>query len=46
MFSACADIDRKSVAHVGDQLLLVCAARDCDVIAGSETPTVIGCHVT
>jgi len=46
MFIACANIDRKYEAHVGEQLLLVCAARDFDVIAGSDTPTVIGCHVT
>jgi len=43
MFSACADVDRKSAAHVGDQLVLDCAARD--VIAGSGTPTGIGCPV-
>jgi len=46
VYGACAVLDWKSAANVGKHLLRVCATRDRDVITGSVTRTVIGCHVT
>ena len=42
MYGACADVDRKYAAHVGAQLLRICATVDRDVITGSDARTFTG----
>jgi len=47
VYCACADVDRKSAAHVCERLLRVRVARDRDVIAGSSAArTLTGRRVT